>query len=240
MEPRFKTSFMPKKPVAPQTGRVPRGGSVGLFFLLTLIVFLAAVVVSAGLFLYQLYLTNSIERKSDELERARASFDPALIQELTRLDTRIETAGSLLDNHIALTRLFAFLEENTLESVQFQNFRYTTLSDEGVTIAMSGKAKSFGAVALQSDVFGNSSFIRDPIFSNLNVDVFGDVTFNMTAFVNPSMLSYRTFVSERGVRSPVEDTATTTGDVLDDAILDGEEIDTLLDNVEEELDDTSL
>ena len=197
MEPQFKTSFMPKQPVASQPQRAVRGGSVSLVFLLTLIVFLVAILASAGLFLYQQFLISSIERKSQDLERARASFEPALIQELTRLEARIETAESLLGSHVALSQLFAFLESNTISSVQFNNFRFAALADGGTTITMDGKARSFGSVALQSDLFGNSAVVQEPIFSNLNVDAFGDVTFTVDAFINPSLLSYRASLNQR-------------------------------------------
>lgn len=204
MEPEFKTSFMPKQPIAPQPQRALRGGSVSLMFLLTLIVFLVAVLASSGLFLYQQFLISSIERKSQDLESARASFEPALIQELTRLDARIETAESLLGSHVALSQLFVFLESNTVSSVQFNDFRFAALSDEGATITMNGKARNFGSVALQSDRFGDSSVIQEPIFSNLNVDAFGDVTFTVDAFINPRLLSYRASLNQRAPRGTVE------------------------------------
>lgn len=191
MEPQFRTSFVPKKPVNTTVRKTARRVPLGLLFVLTLVAFLAAIVLAIVIFLYQQYLGNSIARKGQELEAARATFEPALIQELTRLDARLETADTLLNRHTALTRLYAFLENNTLQNVQFRNFRYNMLPDGNIVLSMGGRARSFASVALQSDVFGSSDVIRSPVFENLNVDDTGDVVFDLAAFVDPQFILYR-------------------------------------------------
>lgn len=197
MEPQFRSSFIPKKPISGQSPRKQGGGPVGLLFLLTLIAFLVVFALTAGVFLYQQFLVRSIERKGVELEEARAAFEPALIQELTRLDTRIKTADILLDRHIALSRMFTFLENNTIQDVRFTSFRFALFSDGQANLILDGVAKSFNAVALQSDIFGKSRFIENPIFEGLNVNEKKDVTFTIKALINPDLLSYRSIAESR-------------------------------------------
>ena len=197
MEPQFRSSFIPKKPVSSTPLRKQGGGPVGLLFLLTLIAFVIVLALTAGVLLYQQFLVRSIERKGVLLEEARSAIEPALIEELTRLDTRINTADALIERHIALSRLFEFLENNTIQDVQFTSFQFALLSSGEANMLLSGIAKSFNAVALQSDIFGRSRLISNPIFSGLNVTEKKDVAFNISAFVSPDLLSYRSIAESR-------------------------------------------
>ncbi|HBV01431.1 MAG TPA: hypothetical protein DEF00_03510 [Candidatus Taylorbacteria bacterium] len=56
---------------------------------------------------------------------------------------------------------------------------------------MTGQAKSFNSVALQSDVFGTERSFKDPIFSNFSLNERGDVIFNFQTTVDPKLLLYR-------------------------------------------------
>lgn len=190
-EQRTHTSFIPKKSltVASRPHQSKRS-SIGIIFLLTLIIFIGAIALAIGVFLYHQFLLKSVEQKSASLERARAAFEPALIVEIGRLDTRIDSAQDILNNHKAASALFDLLEELTLKSVSFENLDYKI--DEGgrISISMRGRSFSFNSVALQSDIFGKNEFIQEPIFSNLNLDNRGGVIFNVTAFIDSRLISY--------------------------------------------------
>ncbi len=200
MEPKFRTSFIPKKTLATTSGvQKKSGGSLGVVTLITLIIALGAVVLSVGLFLYQQVLEVSISRKTDTLDRAQAAFEPALIQELVRIDSRIEAAGTILNKHITPSVLFEVLEDLTLKSVQFQDFNLSRVSDDKISISMKGVANDFHGVALQADVFGKSKIIRDPIFSNLNLNQQGRAVFSLTAFIDASLINFVSKIDNRGV-----------------------------------------
>ena len=193
MESKISTSFIPKKTLNTAPRR-DRGSSIGVVFLITLIIFIGIVALAVSAFLYQQFLVQDISRKKSSLERARAAFDPNLIQELSRLDDRIEASNSILDNHQTVSSLFDLLESITLKSISFDNFSYKTDETGRVSIVMDGKASSFGSVALQSDEFSDNKFIEEPIFSNLNLDNKGNVVFNFVAFVNPQLVLYKNFI----------------------------------------------
>lgn len=183
------TSFIPKKSLtAPQ--RQAKSSSIGVFFLFTLVIFIGAIALAIGVFLYQQFIIKSIEQKSASLERASAAFEPAIIEEISRLDIRINSAQDILNNHKAISTFFDLLEVSTLESVSFENLDYRTDESGKTTISMKGKARNFSSVALQSDIFGKSKFIQEPIFSNLNLDRTGDVVFNFSAFIDSRLISY--------------------------------------------------
>ena len=192
MEPKFSTSFIPKKTLATTTSvkKKSGAGSLGVVTLLTLIIALGAVVLSVGAFLYQQILEVNITRKTDTLERARAAFEPALIQELVRIDSRIESAEAILNDHITPSVLFETLEDLTLKSVQFKDFELVRVSDDKINLSMKGVADDFRGVALQAEVFGKSKIIRDPIFSELNLNQEGRAVFSLSAFVDPSFVKF--------------------------------------------------
>jgi len=189
MEPKFRTSFIPKQPLVTTPAQAERHGP-SLLFLISLILFLGSVALAGGVFLYKQYLKQAIQSNAASLERARAAFEPALIQELRRLDSRIITANTLLATHVSPTELFAFLSTATLEDVRFQDFTYSVTAPDKINLNMKGQAKSFAAVVLQSDSFAKSHQLRDPIFSNLNLDSGGNVVFDFTSLVEPTLVSY--------------------------------------------------
>lgn len=188
MEPQFKTSFIPKESLVKkqQTKKPANILTVG-----TLIIFFGTILIAVSIFLYAEYLKVSITNKEEQLSRARGAFEPALIKELTRVDERIEATDKILDKHTSMSLFFEFLEANTLENIRFNEFLLTQMDADRYFLNMSGTAASFASVALQSDVFGESSIITEPIFSNLDLDNFGNVSFNVDAFINANDIRYR-------------------------------------------------
>jgi hypothetical protein len=225
MEPQFKTSFIPKKPDAGAEVRRSRGGPVGLLFVLSFIVFVIALLLTVGLFFYQESLRGGIERRTADLDQARQAFETELFQEIIQLDNRLKTADQLLEQHVAVSRFFDFLEENTLQAVQFTSLEYTALPDGNISIALEGRAQSFSTLALQSDVFNTTNILRNALFADLNVDQLGDVIFSLTATIDKQHLAYRpttesTFEGSFPVETETATTSTTTESANESANID--------------------
>lgn len=191
MEPKFRTSFIPKRTLKTESAKPKKNrAAMSLLVLIALVLFFGSIVLALTAFLYQGLLARGIEDRQGELERARAALDPSLLEELKRLDQRIESAKTILAEHTAPSQIFLFLEQVTLKSVRFRSLDYEAISSDNVTISMLGQAKSFAAVALQSDEFGKNTIIQNPVFSNLDLDELGNVVFNFTASINPQLLTY--------------------------------------------------
>lgn len=188
MDPQVPTSFIPKKPVA--AAYAGTKAPVGLFFLLSLVVFLGSLVAAGGAFAYLKYLTQSIETKSASLDRSRKVFEPAVIAELVRLDNRMKLGKEILASHMSASSLFTFLERTTLENVRFTDFSFALDGGGGGTVLLEGEARSFSDVALQSDEFGKQRALKDVFFDNINTAQTGAVVFSVRASVDPSFLLY--------------------------------------------------
>lgn len=190
MDPKFASSFIPKRSLE-KVAKGARGSrAIGIVPLVSLIIFLGAIALSVGVFLYEQFLVQNINRKERDLTSAREVLRSPLIDELVRLDARIEAAKAVLGNHLVLTAFFDLLGQKTLSNVRFTNFSYERKDDGTIGVSMNGSARSFNAVAVQSEVFGDDRLIKNPLFSNLNVDQNGNVVFTFTASIDPRLLSY--------------------------------------------------
>lgn len=200
MDPQVRTSFIPKKPLT--SGGTTRQG-LGIISLISLIIFIAALLAAGGVFLYGRLLAQSIASKSTSLERARAAFEPAIIQELIRLDSRLDSGERVLQSHVAPSLIFSLLEEATLQSVRWKSIDYSLEEGNKATIVLDGEARSFSDVALQSDELGRVRALRDVFFDNINLDQAGRAVFTMRASVDLSFLLYKNAL-QAAASSPAE------------------------------------
>lgn len=188
MDTRVATSFIPKKPL--QEARPSASRFAGVFVAGSILMLVISIVLSVGVFLYKGYLAQNIAGQSATLSRAQAAFEPNLIRDLIRLDTRINESKRLLAGHVAISPFFELLGGTTLQNIAFQNLNFSVAGGKA-TVSMKGQARSFSDIALQSDVFAKTKQIRDPIFADLNLDQTGNVVFSLSATLDPSLILYR-------------------------------------------------
>ncbi|HEU0080688.1 MAG TPA: hypothetical protein VFQ72_01515 [Candidatus Paceibacterota bacterium] len=187
MDPRFQSSFIPKKPITAATARP--SSSISLFVLLATIVFTIAIAAAGGVYFYQGYLQKQIDSAAASLDRAKAAFEPETINRIVRLDTRIETAKKLLSSHVYVTPLFDFLSSVTLKSVRFKDFSFGYLAPDKIGVSMKGQAASYSAVALQSDILNAQKRLSGTLLTDMALEAQGTVAFNLTTNIDPALLS---------------------------------------------------
>lgn len=202
MESNIKSSFIPDD--AAQLGRASKAalstGGGGLFdvtALLATVLLVTSLALGVGVFLYVQLLQSSLASKREQLVRAQEAFEPTLIQELTRLDDRMQAAQEVLNKHTAPSLMFDFLEEITLSTVSYKNFTFTAEGDTP-EIKMQGVAQSVNSIALQADLLGKHTGVSSPIFSNITRDTDG-VRFDLVATVIPASIRY---VNTLATRTP--------------------------------------
>lgn len=198
MPERVTTSFIPKASLETEKRRTPSRSPIGIINVVASIILIASIIAAAGIFLFEQFTIQNIERKRSSLDRARAAFEPATIKELSRIDTRLNSAEELLGAHVAPSRVFDELEAETLDTVRFKDFAMAETGPGRLMITMEGEAASFNALALQSDVFGENPVFLEPIFSDFNIDSTGNVVFSFSAVVNLEEIAYRNRAFETG------------------------------------------
>lgn len=209
MESNIRSSFIPQSPVsAPTPGVSKAKGGFDMFMLLSLVLFIASATLAAGVFLYVQYMNASSVSKLDQLNRAKAAFEPALIAELTRLDDRMRAADEVLAIHIAPSALFRVLEQLTLQTVAFSGLDFSAQNATSMTLSMQGIAQSVNSIALEADLLSKSGVISNPIFSNINRTL-GGVKFDFTSDINAEGLRYRSVQAALGAPPVAQPDATT-------------------------------
>ncbi len=199
MESGIQSSFIPQDAARPTQAprQVRTGGLTELGFLIGIVLFVASAALAGAVFLYEQYTISSAGSKSEQLQRAKEAFEPALIHELTRLDDRMRAADQVLSAHLAPIALFDALQATTLSTVSFKSLSLEVVDSQNINIKMSGVAQGVNSIALQADLFSKSGVLTNPIFSDINRQADG-VHFNLNALVNPGAINYSRLINAAG------------------------------------------
>lgn len=204
MEPKFQSSFIPKGPVSISAGmpssKPARKG--GLFGYIAITIFIISVVLAVAAFGYRFYIKGTINRMSEEIASKSDTLIPSSSKEFIRLNNRIQSTQTLINNHIVLSPLFDYLEASTVKSVRFNELTYNT-TPSGVELILKGQASGYSAIALQSDIFNKGTSFKNSDFSDLSLDERGNVAFTYKTMVDSSLISYQKQVEGLAVPEPV-------------------------------------
>jgi len=198
MEQQFQTSFIPKKPLTEEP--VTQSRPVSLFAFLATILFVASLLIGGGVYFYKSFLTKQSAELESSLATARASFEPKLVADLSRLDKRINIGNDILSTHVTVSPIFELFQNITIQTIRFTKFNYAYLNDAGteVNVKMSGlstPAGGYTAIANQSDILNKNKYIKNAVFSNLTLDDKGNIAFDLMFSVDPKFVLYSELVS---------------------------------------------
>lgn len=207
METKFQTSFIPKKtmtPVGLGSSRLPKSGpSVSVFMTIGVLLFIASIAGIGIVFAWKQYLFSAQENYKQQLVEREKQFRVELIEQLKEVDVKINTAKTLLSNHVSTSQIFDVISKFTIENVRFMNmeFAYPEKSGESPTMIMKGYGTNLAALAFQSDVLGQleqyglRKIVKNPIISDPALDSSGLVSFGFTASIDGSSLLYSKFLA---------------------------------------------
>ncbi len=190
METKFQTSFIPKQPINESAPKHTSAAS--LFFLIAFIIFMAAIAAGGGVFIYTQIIENNIKTGTADLTKNKNAFDSNTIKEFTRLDSRINSADTLLKQHKSVSTLFQVLSNTTLKNVRFTDFKYAA-SDDKISLSMRGEAFNYETVALQAKAFTDpilKNVFKSPIFGDLTLDQQGNVAFSFSTGIDSFLVDY--------------------------------------------------
>lgn len=182
------SSFIPHE--APRArSQQSSGGAVDLMMLVAIVLLVTSIALAAGAFVYKQYLEADGASKVDQLKRAKAAFEPTLIQELTRLDDRMRITGDLLAKHEAISAFFRMLQQSTVQTISFSTLHIEAQPGQPIVLKMEGMAQSVNSIALQADLFGKGGIVTNAIFSDINRSLTG-VRFSFSGQLNQSAITY--------------------------------------------------
>lgn len=198
----FQASFIPRKPLAPAPAVKPRR-SFSLFSLICTLIFILSALSAGAAYGYTFLLNKEIDTKKTDLDNLLKGFEPALIKDLTRTDSRIESVKMLLEQHLALASFFEYLNKVTLKNIRFTDFKYMAEGDK-LSVSLGGQAQTFAVVASQAREISkpeNQKYFRDANISNLNLDKNGNVVFTFNATLNPDQFLFKNSITSSAAAS---------------------------------------
>lgn len=188
-----KSSFIPKKTLSRP---VYAESKFSFFPFVSLLLLIISILMLGGVYFYKGFLNKKISVLFDSLKRAEDILDPVFVDQMQSLDSKMETAKTLLAQHKMPTAIFEFLEQSTLKTVRFSNFdlAINLPKDFGggaeVVLNLSGNANSYASLALQSREFQKNENVKNIILSGLSLGETGDVKFSAKIIIDPSYLIY--------------------------------------------------
>lgn len=191
MEPKFQTSFIPKRPVIDASrATLPTVKNFNIFSAVATVIFVITILASAGLFGYKYYLINEIVKADKSLNEARSAFEPDTIRQLLEASTRFRTIKNLLEEHFVVSELLLVLKDLTIKNISFSELSYKYVNGV-ISVTIQGQSRSFNALAQQSDIFNDSEFLENQIFSDFTLNETGNVGFKYNANVLRNLVSYK-------------------------------------------------
>ncbi len=191
MEPKFQTSFIPKKTVDDYSrNRSIVYTDTNIFTLAATIVFIATVILYGGLFFYKNMLVKQVAQADVQLIDAKTAIDPKKIQEIIDNDSRIKNSQKILERHLATSELMVFLNDSAIKKIRFNEFMYQ--NKEGIaSVVIDSEVQTYNSFAYQQEVLVNNEFITNPSFENITLSDNGNITFKFTGRIDPSLVSYK-------------------------------------------------
>ncbi len=213
MENRLQATFMPRQSPVPGVSSSRPKAPTNFLMMIGVLILILVLGGMGALYAYKIFITGSNEKKQAQIQEEIKNFEPELTRDLTILKARVDAGKILLDNHRAFSLLFTLLELNTAKTVQFKEFSYTVLPDKTIKLSTKGEARSYNAVAFQSDIFSKVEQLKNPMFTNIELSESGSVLFSFTAELDPSTVLYKKLVSATppaASSAPVTTASTTT------------------------------
>jgi hypothetical protein len=186
LSPTIPTSFVPKQP----TQQAPRKYSSGnnIFLYVACAILAASIIAALGVFFYAQYLNSIESAKASELLTAQNNVNQNSVADFVRLHNRFIAADQILSQHVALSQFFALLGSITVQDVTFNSLGIEVAADRSAQITMLGQAANFNALASESTVFAQQKQITSAIFSGIQLNKDGTVSFDLAANLTPKLV----------------------------------------------------
>lgn len=205
LSPSVPTSFVPKQPVS---GNPRRESGNNIFLVVSLVVFLVALLGCGGTYLYLKYLQGLEASKGQELVQKEKEIDPNTVEQFVRLQNRLVASEGIINQHIELSQFLDLLGNVTLRSVSFKSMQIQVADDRTATLTLTGTANNFNALAAESKAFASQPYIKSAIFSNIKPNQNNTVSFSVNASLDPRTIVEAAAPGKSTVPPPTTSAAT--------------------------------
>lgn len=196
MEQEFRTTFIPKKPIAQPTvsSSAPVGKPVGILFVIAVVIFIISIVCAAGAYFYKSYQTKETAVLADSLVKVQKNLETNVVKEFTIMDKRLKNAETLVNQHTVVAPLFLALQKSTLPAVRYTKLDVSYDENKNLVTKLSGESDGYRSIALQSQALAQNTSFKNILFSNFVVTPKGRVSFDVTFSLPIADLAFDKFI----------------------------------------------
>ena len=184
--------------MTPRSAHAQHPGASSAFLLVAIVVFVLSLASIGGAYAWKQILLGSQAQYSSDLAAREKSLNIDQISLMKAQAAKIALARQLLNNHLAVSKIFDVAAQLAAQNVRFMSMDLTVPSgaQSPFQLSISGYGKDFPTVAFQSDVlnsldkYGLSAMVKNAIVSNPTLSHDGTVGFGFTAQIDPSSFLY--------------------------------------------------
>lgn len=160
---------------------------VGILMGVSIAFFLIVLAMWGGVFFYERSLKETLDGRTRELKRLEAALDPEIIREIVRVDNGLAMARALLGAHVYSTNVFKFLQEQTLRTVQYKSFTY---SSDGARVTVAGDADGYISLHQQLERLRSTPLVTNVAFTTVSIGEGGRIGFSFDITFNRTLLQF--------------------------------------------------
>ncbi len=134
---------------------------------------------------YTPYLKTQLKDLDSQIQKFSQEIPTADQAELIAFYSQMANIKTLLNNHIATSRVFEWLEKQTQTNVFFSRF---SLNIQGNQLSLAGVAKSTEDIAEEMRVFQTQPEVEQVSVNNMSIGTAGFWQFDLSLTLNPSFL----------------------------------------------------
>lgn len=194
-----KISFIPQSPLVKKEGSlIGQRRPASLLAILAILVFFLSTGSYGSLYAYKTSLVNKIEQNTEKVITARDALkNSPVIAQAKVFRERAALGQALLDAHVVVSPVFTFLENDTLQTILYNQLTFSSKTGE-LKVSIKGEAPGYASLAYQSDVLHEQkSTLKNFVIKDVTLMPSGSVSFTLEGIFNPDSLSY-TKVNTKG------------------------------------------
>ena len=206
------TSFVPRIPVSSTKSTTAQFDFLKIILFFSLGIFITALLVSGGIFLYQRSLEGQLVQKQIQLQKIEKTLNQSNVYSFVYLRDQLSSAQILLDKHLTLSRVFNLLEKLTVKKLSYINLKINIPKGKPATLEVEGVAANFAVLAAQAASLKKNKLLTNTVFSGFSLKRNGTVGFTLNATLSNTIV--QNFSAVVSVASSTPATLATTTPLL--------------------------
>lgn len=184
-----QSSFIPKQPRQTSNNQIVRKVSFPVLSIISYALFIGSLIASGVVFVYETYTSNLLKELVTQLDTEVSDFSTADLHTLVDFNQRIVDSSRILNGHISIVSVLEYLEENSLQTIQYESINLKRESDESLLVTADIKATEFDGVLMQRRLLKeqeaktlNSFSISEISYTPQSIAEGGEITSKLISF----------------------------------------------------------